>query len=89
MTSFSKGAKLRLAAESKDLAQYRSEFFGRLRDVLGRQEGVRIEGDRFVFSSEVLFEPASATLSPEGQQKIAAVARIISSVADDIPPEIN
>ena len=45
----------RLAEESKDLAQYRSEFFGRLREVLGNQEGVRIEGDRFVFSSEVLF----------------------------------
>ena len=79
----------RLSEETKDLAQYRSEFFGRLRDVLGNQEGVRIEGDRFVFSSEVLFETASATLSEEGQQEVAKVARIISSVADDIPPEID
>jgi len=79
----------RLTAETKDLAQYRSEFFGRLRDVLGRQDGVRIEGDRFVFSSEVLFEPARASLSVEGQQEVAKVAAIISSVADDIPPEID
>jgi chemotaxis protein MotB len=79
----------RLTEETKDLEQYRSEFFGRLREVLGNQEGVRIEGDRFVFSSEVLFELASATLSPEGQQEVAKVADIISLVADEIPPEID
>ena len=79
----------RLTEETKNLEQYRSEFFGRLRDVLGAQEGVRIEGDRFVFSSEVLFEPARADLSAEGQGDIAQVARIISAVADEIPPEID
>ncbi|MFK7763281.1 MAG: peptidoglycan -binding protein [Roseobacter sp.] len=79
----------RLIEETKDLAQYRSEFFGRLRDVLGAQEGVRIEGDRFVFSSEILFQPAQADLSPEGEAEVAKVARIISSVAGDIPPEID
>lgn len=79
----------RLQSETKDLARYRSEFFGRLRDVLGAQEGVRIEGDRFVFSSEVLFPPAGATLSGEGQQEIAKIATILRSVANDIPPEIN
>lgn len=79
----------RLTEETKNLEQYRSEFFGRLRDVLGTQEGVRIEGDRFVFSSEVLFEPARADLSVEGQGDIAQVAQIISTVADEIPPEID
>jgi chemotaxis protein MotB len=79
----------RLSEETKDLEQYRSEFFGRLREVLGTQEGVRIEGDRFVFSSEILFELASATLSAVGQEEVAKVARIISSVADEIPPEID
>lgn len=79
----------RLEEENKDLAQYRSEFFGRLRDVLGTQEGVRIEGDRFVFSSEVLFPPAGADLSPEGQREIAKVANILRNVAADIPPEID
>ena len=79
----------RLANEAKDLEQYRSEFFGRLRDVLGNQDGVRIVGDRFVFSSEVLFESASADLSFAGQDEIAKVARILQSVSDDIPPEID
>ena len=78
-----------LEAQTKDLEQYRSEFFGRLRDVLGAQEGVRIEGDRFVFSSEVLFPPGGADLSFEGQGEIAKVASILRSVADDIPPEID
>lgn len=78
-----------LKAETKDLEQYRSEFFGRLRDVLGTQEGVRIEGDRFVFSSEVLFPPGGAVLSDEGRGEIAKVANILRSVAGDIPAEID
>ncbi len=79
----------RLEAETKDLEQYRSEFFGRLRDVLGAQEGVRIEGDRFVFSSEVLFPPGGAVLSGDGQGEIAKVANILRSIAGDIPDEID
>ena len=81
--------RARLELETKDLEQYRSEFFGRLRDVLGAQEGVRIEGDRFVFASSVLFPPGAADLSAEGQGEIAKVARILSAVAGDIPPEID
>lgn len=79
----------RLEAETKNLEQYRSEFFGRLRDVLGSQEGVRIEGDRFVFSSEVLFPPGGAVLSDDGRGEIAKVANILRAVADDIPEEID
>ncbi len=79
----------RLEAETKNLEQYRSEFFGRLRDVLGSQAGVRIEGDRFVFSSEVLFPPGGAVLSDDGRAEIAKVADILRSVADDIPNEID
>lgn len=78
-----------LQEQTKDLEQYRSEFFGRLRDLLGTQEGVRIEGDRFVFSSEVLFPPGEVVLSSDGEAEIAKVAGILSSVADEIPPEIN
>ncbi|OAN80550.1 flagellar motor protein [Sulfitobacter sp. EhC04] len=81
--------RARLEAQTKDLEQYRSEFFGRLRDVLGSQDGVRIEGDRFVFSSEVLFPPGGAVLSTDGEREIAKVARILRSVAGDIPPEID
>ncbi|SFS64734.1 chemotaxis protein MotB [Sulfitobacter marinus] len=79
----------RLEAETKNLEQYRSEFFGRLRDLLGNQPGVRIEGDRFVFSSEVLFPPGAATLSGEGRNEIAKVASILRNVASEIPPEID
>ena len=78
-----------LEAQARDLQRYRSEFFGRLRDLLGNQEGVRIEGDRFVFSSEVLFPPGAADLSPEGEAEVAKVARILRSIAQDIPPEID
>ena len=80
---------LALQEQTKDLERYRSEFFGRLRDVLGRQDGVRIEGDRFVFSSEVLFPPGRAALSPEGRGEVAKVASILRAVADDIPDGID
>ena len=80
---------LALQEQTKDLERYRSEFFGRLRDVLGRQDGVRIEGDRFVFSSEVLFPPGRAALSPEGRGEVAKVASILGAVADDIPDGID
>lgn len=81
--------RARLEAQTQDLEQYRSEFFGSLRDLLGAQEGVRIEGDRFVFSSEVLFPPGGAILSPDGEREIAKVAGILRAIADDIPPEID
>ena len=81
--------RARLAAEAQDLEHYKSEFFGQLRDLLATQEGVRVVGDRFVFSSEVLFEPASAVLSDEGKAQIAKIAGILRQVADKIPPEIN
>ena len=79
----------RLNEEVATLADYRSEFFGTLRQVLGDREGIQVVGDRFIFSSEVLFESASATLSPEGQSQIANVAAILSDVADQIPNEID
>ncbi len=78
-----------LEAESEDLARYRSEFFGRLRDLLGNQDGVRIQGDRFVFASEVLFDPGSADLSEAGRAEVAKVAGILQSVAAAIPSELN
>lgn len=79
----------RLEVEAKQLENYRSEFFGRLREILGDRDGVRIVGDRFVFSSEVLFDPGSATLASNGQTQIARVAGILSEVSKDIPDEID
>ena len=79
----------RLAAEAKDLTRYRSEFFGQMREILGEREGVQVVGDRFVFPSEVLFAPGSATLGAAGQAQVARVAGVIREIADQIPPEIN
>jgi chemotaxis protein MotB len=79
----------RLAAEAQELERYRSEFFGRLRELLEGREGVRIDGDRFVFSSEVLFDVGSADLAPEGLAQIENVAALLSEVADDIPENID
>jgi len=79
----------RLAAEAEELERYRSDFLGLLRNVLEDVDGVRIEGDRFVFSSEVLFEQGAAELSEEGQLEIAKVASILRDVAGDIPDEID
>jgi chemotaxis protein MotB len=79
----------RLEAEATDLERYRSEFFGRMRQILGEREGVQVVGDRFVFPSEVLFAPGSATLGQEGRAQVARVAGVIRGIADDIPPEID
>jgi chemotaxis protein MotB len=81
--------KERLAAEAKDLERYRSEFFGRMREILGERAGVQVVGDRFVFPSEVLFAPGSATLGASGQAQVARVAAVIRDIADQIPPEID
>ena len=78
-----------LADQAQDLANYKSEFFGRLREILAGQEGVKIVGDRFVFSSEVLFEPGAASLSEAGQLEIDKVANILLGVKDSIPETIE
>ncbi len=79
----------RLAAQAEELERYRSDFLGLLRTILEDVEGVRIVGDRFVFSSEVLFEQGAAELSEDGQREIAKVAGILRDVAGDIPDGID
>ena len=85
------GRRLNLALASKveELARYRSEFFGRLREVLGNRPDIRIVGDRFVFQSEVLFPSGSAELEPEGQQQLGELANTLLEIAKKIPPEID
>ncbi|MBZ4022352.1 flagellar motor protein MotB [Rhodobacter sp. TJ_12] len=82
-------ARQRAEAEARNLERYRSEFFGRMSQLLEGRAGVRVVGDRFVFSSEVLFEPGSAELAPEGQAQIARVAETFRDLASEIPPEID
>ena len=79
----------KLTNQAEELANYKSEFFGRLRTVLMGQERVRIVGDRFIFSSEVLFSTGSSNLSTEGKAEIANVTEILSSVMKDIPDNID
>ena len=79
----------RLAEENLDLAKFRSDFFAQLSTVLAGREGVRVVGDRFVFSSEVLFQAGAADLALEGQAQIAKVVATLREVADKIPPGID
>jgi chemotaxis protein MotB len=78
-----------LARKVEELSRYRSEFFGRLRDLLGERQDIRVVGDRFVFQSEVLFESASADIADEGTLQLGRLASAIKEIASRIPPEIN
>ncbi|MEQ8370009.1 MAG: peptidoglycan -binding protein [Alphaproteobacteria bacterium] len=78
-----------LATRVEELSRFRSEFFGRLRQVLGDRQDIRIVGDRFVFQSEVLFASGSDELGPEGRQQVESLARTLAEIAREIPPEIN
>ena len=84
------GARLNkaLARKVDELQRYRSEFFGRLRDVLAGREGVQVVGDRFVFQSEILFESGSAELGEAGKAELAKFAGVLRDVANDIPGEL-
>jgi chemotaxis protein MotB len=77
-----------LAARVEELQRYRSDFFGRLRDVLGERPEVRIVGDRFVFQGEVLFAPASAELSEAGLRQVRALATVLAEVTPLIPADV-
>jgi chemotaxis protein MotB len=78
-----------LAQRVQELNRYRSDFFGRLREILSDRENIRIVGDRFVFQSEVLFPSGGAELNPDGQAEMAKLAAALLDVAKEIPPEIN
>jgi chemotaxis protein MotB len=77
-----------LAARVEELQRYRSDFFGRLRDVLGERPEVRIVGDRFVFQGEVLFAPGSAELSEAGLRQLRAIAGVLAEVTPLIPADV-
>jgi len=79
---------LALAARVQELNRYRSEFFGRLRAVLGNRQDVQVVGDRFVFSSEVLFPSASDEVSEEGLLKLLSLAETLKTIAAEIPSDL-
>jgi chemotaxis protein MotB len=78
-----------LAQRVQELNRYRSDFFGRLREILSDRQNIRIVGDRFVFQSEVLFPSGSADLNEAGKVEMAKLAQAIIELAKEIPPEIN
>lgn len=85
------GKKLNLALASKvqELARYRSEFFGKLRAILGDRPDIRIVGDRFVFQSEVLFKPGDATLGDGAKKQLDPIVTALKQIAAEIPKDLN
>lgn len=85
------GQKLNVALASKveELARYRSEFFGKLREILGKRPDIHIVGDRFVFQSEVLFAPGNADLTAAAKKELDPVITTLKQIAAEIPPDIN
>jgi chemotaxis protein MotB len=77
-----------LAVKVGELNQYKSEFFGRLREILGDREDILIVGDRFIFQSEVLFESGSAEVGSEGFIQLSNMSRILLDITKDIPKDI-
>jgi chemotaxis protein MotB len=84
------GSRLNVALAQKvqELSRYRSDFFGRLRQILGDRPGIRTVGDRFVFQSEVLFDSGQASLNPAGKTELDKLASAIVELEHEIPPEI-
>jgi chemotaxis protein MotB len=89
IASLGKRLNAALAVKVQKLSRYRSEFFGRLRELLGRHPGVRIVGDRFVFQSEVLFESGSADLGRKGKRQLYQLVRSLREIIAKIPKDIN
>jgi len=77
-----------LAQRVQELARYRSDFFGRLRQVLGTRPDIRVVGDRFVFQSEVFFDAGQAVLKPEGKGELDKLATILLDLGNEMPPDL-
>ncbi len=78
-----------LAQKVQELARYRSEFFGRLREVLSNRSGVEVVGDRFIFQSEILFDSGAADLNASGRTELRKLAAALLDISRQIPAEIN
>ncbi len=78
-----------LARRVQELNRYRSDFFGRLREILENREGISVVGDRFVFQSEVLFSSGSEELNPAGQDEMGKLAQAVNELRQEIPGELD
>ena len=72
----------------QELSRYRSDFFGRLRQILGSRPDIRVVGDRFVFESSVIFESGKADISAPGQKSLDSLATAVLDLEREIPPDI-
>ncbi|MDP7543119.1 MAG: peptidoglycan -binding protein [Alphaproteobacteria bacterium] len=89
ISNLGKRLNVALAGKVQELAKYRSEFFGRLREVLGERKDIRVVGDRFVFQSEVLFDSGSDALGLEGQVQLDRLAETLLEIAVTIPEGLD
>ena len=89
ITSLGRSLNNALASRVQELQRFRSEFFGRLRDVLKGRDDVQIVGDRFVFQSEVLFAQGQAEIGSQGEEQLAKLAITLTDIAQKIPRDIN
>jgi len=88
ITKLGERLNVALAQRVQELTRYRSDFFGRLREILGNRPDIRVVGDRFVFQSEVLFDSGQAVLNPEGRAELDQLANALLELERQIPPEI-
>jgi len=88
ITDLGQRLNVALAQRVQELSRYRSEFFGRLRAILGNRPDIRVVGDRFVFQSEVFFDTGQATLLPEGKAELDKLADALKDLDKKIPSEI-
>jgi chemotaxis protein MotB len=85
------GAQLNIAMADRvqQLARYRSDFFGKLREIIGDRQDILIVGDRFVVQSELLFESASDQIGGGGRQQLDQLAAVLQEVIAEIPSDID
>lgn len=88
ITDLGRRLNLALAQRVQELSRYRSEFFGRLREILAERSDIRVVGDRFVFGSEVFFGSSQAELEPGGRAELDKLAAALIQLEKDIPTDI-
>ena len=88
ITELGQRLNVALAQHVQELSSYRSDFFGKLREVLGNRPDIRIEGDRFVLQSEIFFDTGKADLKPEGRDELDKVASAVVGLEGQIPADI-
>lgn len=89
IASLGKRLNAALVQRVQELSRYRSDFFGRLREILSQRSDIRVVGDRFVFQSEVLFSSGSDEINPDGRVELDKLAEAILELSKEIPEEIN